>query len=55
MYKSSAHSSRSCRGFEQINQYEILKMIGSGGFSKIHLCKDIDTDVLYAMKEIKKT
>jgi serine/threonine protein kinase len=54
MYKSSAHSSRSFNGNEQINQYEIIEKLGAGGFSTVHLCKDVHTGLNYAMKVVKK-
>lgn len=54
MYKSSAHSSRSFNGFEQINQYEIKEKLGSGGFSTVHLCIDVHTQKKYAMKVVNK-
>ena len=52
--KSSAHSSRSFNGFDQINQYEIKEQLGTGAFSSVHLCKDIHTNKLYAAKILEK-
>lgn len=54
VYKSSAHSSRSFNGLDQINQYEIHEKIGSGAFSTVNLCVDVHTGQKYAMKTLTK-
>ena len=38
-----------------IGDYELIKVIGRGGFSKVLLCRKKDTGRLYAMKVIKKS
>jgi serine/threonine protein kinase len=38
-----------------IGDFELIKVIGRGGFSKVLLCRKKDTGRLYAMKVIRKS
>ena len=38
-----------------VNDFELIKVIGRGGFSRVLLCRKKDTGRLYAMKILKKS
>ena len=38
-----------------INDFELLKVIGKGGFSKVYMVRKKDTGFLFAMKVMKKS
>ena len=38
-----------------VNDFELIKVIGRGGFSRVILCRKKDTGRLYAMKILKKS
>ena len=35
------------------NRFEVISQIGSGGFGKVRLCRDINTNEFFAMKKLK--
>lgn len=37
-----------------LEKYQMLKVLGKGGYAKVILVKDIETTKLYAMKILKK-
>jgi serine/threonine protein kinase len=37
-----------------LSSFEIVKCIGTGGFSKVFLCRFMETGIFYAMKVIDK-
>ena len=39
---------------KELTDFELLKVIGKGGFGKVYLVKKIDTGDIYAMKSIRK-
>ena len=41
-------------GSKKVNQYAILKKLGSGSYGKVKLCVDIDTEKFYAIKICNK-
>jgi [calcium/calmodulin-dependent protein kinase] kinase len=41
-------------GAKKINQYVLMKKLGSGSFGEVKLCRDSKTSELYAMKVVKK-
>ena len=39
---------------QKINQYKLIKTLGSGAFGTVYLCENTEDDQLYAMKVIKR-
>jgi len=37
-----------------LNDFELLKTLGKGGFGKVYLAKKLDTQELFALKAIRK-
>ena len=37
-----------------INQYVVEKSLGSGSFAEVKLCKDQNTGIQYALKQMNK-
>ena len=46
--------SRKIREKQTIREYESLKIIGRGAFGEVHVCREIKTGKIYAVKKIKK-
>ena len=46
--------SRKNREKQTIHEYESLAIIGRGAFGEVHVCREIKTDNIYAIKKIKK-
>ena len=38
-----------------VNDFELLKVIGKGGFSKVYMVRKKDTGFLFGMKVMKKS
>ena len=45
---------RKNREKQTIREYESLKIIGRGAFGEVHVCREIKTGKIYAVKKIKK-
>ena len=45
---------RKNREKQTIREYESLKIIGRGAFGEVHVCREIKTGKIYAIKKIKK-
>jgi len=55
MSTSSLHKFKNKKdGTIMINQYSVIKKLGEGSFAKVLLCKDNNTDNLYAIKVMNK-
>ena len=50
---SSVSSQKSYNG-KKINQYNLTKVVGSGSYGTVYLCKNIEEEKFYAMKIIKR-
>ena len=46
--------SRKIREKQTIREYESLQIIGRGAFGEVHVCREIKTGKIYAVKKIKK-
>ena len=46
--------SRKNREKQTIREYESLSIIGRGAFGEVHVCREIKTGNIYAIKKIKK-
>ena len=46
--------SRKIREKQTIREYESLKIIGRGAFGEVHVCREIKTGKIYAVKKLKK-
>ena len=51
---NSCQTSKKKNGKFLINQYRVLKTIGSGSFARVKLVKDTVTNELFAMKTMNK-
>ena len=49
-----SQKSRKFRERQTIREYESLKIIGRGAFGEVHVCREIKTGKIYAIKKIKK-
>ena len=49
-----SQKSRKIREKQTIREYESLKIIGRGAFGEVHVCREIKTGKIYAVKKIKK-
>ena len=49
-----SQKSRKNREKQTIREYESLKVIGKGAFGEVHVCREIKTGNIYAIKKIKK-
>ena len=49
-----SQKSRKFREKQTIREYESLKIIGRGAFGEVHVCREIKTGKIYAIKKIKK-
>ena len=52
--KLEPYISRKCNNDLTIDDFDILKCIGVGGFSRVYLVRKVDTGIFYAMKLIEK-
>ena len=46
--------SRKIREKQTIHEYESIKIIGRGAFGEVHVCREIKTGKIYAIKKLKK-
>ena len=49
-----SQKSRKYREKQTIREYESLKIIGRGAFGEVHVCREIKTGKIYAVKKINK-
>ena len=49
-----SQKSRKIREKQTIREYESIKIIGRGAFGEVHVCREIKTGKIYAIKKIKK-
>ena len=49
-----SQKSRKNREKQTIREYESIKIIGRGAFGEVHVCREIKTGKIYAVKKIKK-
>ena len=54
MRQLEAEDLRKSRKKQTIRDYESLKIIGRGGFGEVHVCREIKTGKIVAIKKIKK-
>lgn len=54
LIKSKQHSSENKLSGNQINEFQLLRVLGRGHFGKVILVKHIETNTYYALKALKK-
>ena len=52
--QKEAQKIRKSREKQTIREYESIKIIGRGAFGEVHVCREIKTGKIYAVKKIKK-
>ena len=54
IYEKEIQKKRKTQQKQTIYNYESLKIIGRGAFGEVHVCREIKTGKIYAIKKIKK-
>ena len=54
IYEKEIKKKRKTQQKQTIYNYESLKIIGRGAFGEVHVCREIKTGKIYAIKKIKK-
>ena len=54
LYEKEVKKKRKTQQKQTIYNYESLKIIGRGAFGEVHVCREIKTGKIYAIKKIKK-
>ena len=54
IYHRNSQKSRKKREKQTIHDYESLSIIGRGAFGEVHVCREIKTGKIFAIKKMKK-